>query len=79
VISTLRLAQYYIAKARSREELALALPVLEWACPRARPNGVLAEQFHPVAGEPLSVSPLTWSHSTVVAAVQDYVAKYKSL
>jgi len=28
---------------------------------------------------PLSVSPLTWSHATIVMAVQEYLEKWKSL
>ena len=29
--------------------------------------GVLAEQVNPYTNEPISVSPLTWSHATVVS------------
>ena len=32
----------------------------------------MAEQLHPYTGEPLSVSPLTWSHAAYVRAVRDY-------
>jgi hypothetical protein len=35
----------------------------------------MAEQVHPYTNEPLSVSPLTWSHATLVATVQEYLAK----
>ncbi len=40
---------------------------------------VNGEQIHPLTGEHLSVSPLTWSHATVVTVVQDYLEKYKAL
>ncbi|MGQ9532008.1 MAG: hypothetical protein ACUVTQ_04265 [Desulfotomaculales bacterium] len=43
------------------------------------PGGLLPEQLHPFTGEPLSVSPLTWSHGTLVLAVERYVAKYREL
>ena len=33
----------------------------------------MAEQLHPYTGEPLSVSPLTWSHATYVRAVREYI------
>ncbi|MBS1714274.1 MAG: glycoside hydrolase family 15 protein [Armatimonadetes bacterium] len=36
---------------------------LEWVVDRAETTGVLAEQYHPETGAPLSVSPLTWSHT----------------
>jgi hypothetical protein len=34
--------------------------------------GLLAEQIHPFTGEPLSVMPLTWSHSAYVTAFLKY-------
>jgi GH15 family glucan-1,4-alpha-glucosidase len=40
---------------------------------------VLAEQVHPITGHPLSVSPLTWSHSAFVWAVLLYVEKFQAL
>ena len=45
----------------------------------ALPSGVMAEQVHPLSGEPLSVSPLTWSHATFVAAVNDYLARAQDI
>lgn len=39
---------------------------LEWAHGLAHATGVLSEQYHPVTKEPLSVSPLTWSHAEVL-------------
>jgi len=79
VICTLWLAQYHIAKATSLDELEGALPILDWVCRRALPSGVLAEQYHPLTGEPLGVTPLTWSHATVVATVQEYIEKREKL
>lgn len=79
VISTLWLAEYYIARAESRRDLHEAVPYLEWCAENALPSGVLAEQIHPVHGTPLSVSPLTWSHSAYVWAVMEYAEKYQTL
>ncbi len=78
-ISTLWLGEYFIERARNRKELKKALPYLEWCVRNALPSGVFAEQVHPVKGSPLSVSPLTWSHSAFVWTVLRYVEKYKSL
>jgi glucoamylase len=78
-ISTLWLGEYYIARAESREELREAVPYLEWCVRNALPSGILAEQVHPVNSSPLSVSPLTWSHSSFVWAVLQYVEKFHSL
>jgi GH15 family glucan-1,4-alpha-glucosidase len=74
-ICTFWLADYHIARARSSEELDRALPLIEWAVRRALPSGAFAEQIHPYTGEPLSVAPLTWSHSTFVATVMAYLKK----
>ena len=79
VITTLWLADYYIAVADEKDDLAKALNILKWTVDRALPSGVLAEQIDPLTGEPRSVSPLTWSHSTFVATVNSYLSKMKSL
>jgi len=77
-ICTLWLAEYYIAKAKNGDELSHALKILQWTVDRALPSGVLAEQVDPLTGEALSVSPLTWSHSTYIAAVSNYLEKKKT-
>jgi GH15 family glucan-1,4-alpha-glucosidase len=78
-ICTLWLAQYYIARARTLKELKSAIPILEWVVKHAMPSGVLAEQLNPYTGEPLSVSPLTWSHGEFVTTVMEFIDKTKSL
>jgi GH15 family glucan-1,4-alpha-glucosidase len=75
VICTLWHAQHAIARAGDRAELDRALAYLEWAAARAFESGVLAEQFHPYSGAPIGVSPLTWSHATVVTVVMEYLKK----
>lgn len=79
VICTLWHAQHRIATARTFEELRSAMPLLEWAAERAQQSGVLAEQYHPYTGEQISVSPLTWSHATVVTTVVQYLRKHEQL
>ena len=78
-ISTLWLGEYEIERAETLAELREALPYLEWCAKNALPSGVLAEQVHPIHGQPLSVSPLTWSHSAFVWAVLAYVEKFQAL
>ena len=78
-ISTLWLGEYFIARAESLQELHEALPYLEWCGKNAIPSGVFAEQVHPVNSSPLSVSPLTWSHSAFVWTVLQYIEKFNSL
>ena len=71
-ISTLWLAEWYIATARTLDDLERPRALLDWCRSKALPSGVLAEQVHPFTGEPLSVSPLTWSHAAFVSAIQHY-------
>jgi GH15 family glucan-1,4-alpha-glucosidase len=78
-ISTLWLAEYFILRAGNKAELREAIPFLEWCAKNALPSGVLAEQVDPVTGSPLSVSPLTWSHSAYALAVLEYIKKFDSL
>ncbi|OPY68579.1 MAG: Glycosyl hydrolases family 15 [Syntrophorhabdaceae bacterium PtaU1.Bin034] len=79
ILCSLWLAQYRIASARNQEELDKALPLLEWVMSRALPSGVLPEQVDPYTGEPVSVSPLTWAHSTFVTCVLEYLQKLEML
>ena len=76
-ICTLWLADYRIAVAKKKADLKGVLEILEWTAKRALPSGVLAEQVNPLTGEPVSVSPLTWSHSTFVATVANYLQKLR--
>ena len=40
---------------------------------------MLAEQVNPFTNAPMSVSPLTWSHATVVDVVQSYLEKREAV
>jgi len=75
LITTMWLAQYYIAAARSEKDLDLVKKWLQWAVQRALPSGVLSEQFNPLTGEQLSATPLTWSHAEFVLTVLMYLDK----
>jgi GH15 family glucan-1,4-alpha-glucosidase len=79
IVCTLWLAQVRIAAARNPKELERAVPLLDWVAKCALPSGVLPEQVHPLSGEFLSVSPLTWSHGMLVAAMLDYAEKQAAL
>ncbi len=78
-ICTMWFAQHIIAKAKTHAELDEAIEVLEWVASRTLRSGVLAEQVHPYSNAPLSVSPLTWSHATVVMCVQEYLEKLEKV
>ncbi len=78
-LCTLWLAEYRIAIAKTKADLKGVLELLEWTAENALSSGVLAEQVSPLDGSPVSVSPLTWSHSTFVAVVENYLEKLKEL
>ncbi|MFQ3587599.1 MAG: glycoside hydrolase family 15 protein [Fimbriimonadaceae bacterium] len=79
IICTMWLAQAKIQAAEKREDLEEPLHWLRWVLKHAARSGVLPEQLHPITGEHLSVSPLTWSHAEVVKTILDYCDKVRRL
>jgi GH15 family glucan-1,4-alpha-glucosidase len=78
-ICTLWVAQTQILLAETLADLDQPLAWLDWAVRYSAPTGVMSEQIHPDTGEPLSVSPLTWSHAEYVKTAFDYVEKRHQL
>jgi GH15 family glucan-1,4-alpha-glucosidase len=78
-VCSLWVARWIIAMADCLDDLKPAEDLLCWAAEHALPSGVLAEQVHPLTGEPLSVSPLTWSHGEVVSTVVEYLDRVSHL
>jgi GH15 family glucan-1,4-alpha-glucosidase len=78
-ICTMWLALHTIARAKTAADLDEAVKILEWVDSRKLPSGVLAEQVNPYTNAPMSVSPLTWSHATVVDVVQQYLEKREAV
>lgn len=72
-------ARWELARADTRAQLEAALDPLRWCVDRALPSRLLPEQLHPWTGEPLSVTPLTWSHAAFVSAVHDYLDRRDEL
>ena len=69
-ISTLWLARWHIARARSMLQLKEGMELSDHGQrTHSLPSGVMAEQIHPFTGVPVSVSPLVWSHAEFVIAV----------
>jgi hypothetical protein len=62
-----------MSRVEAREKVAWGVIVM----PRhlSLSNGLMAEQIHPFTDEPPSACPLTWSHSTFVLAVHEYMTK----
>lgn len=66
IITTLWLANYYT----DTDRIDKSLELINWVIKRKSQAGLLAEQYHPTSGEPLSVCPLVWSHASFVYTVQ---------
>lgn len=78
-ITTLWLAKYYIARARSDGDLDIVRGWLEWCVKHALSAGILSEQLHPFSGAQISAAPLTWSHAEYITTIIDYLEKSEEL
>jgi glucoamylase len=79
IITTLRLAQYYIEIAKKESDMDKAHPLISWAVKYANPAGILSEQLNPFTGEHLSASPLVESHGEFVTTIIMYLEKLEEL
>ena len=78
-ICTLWLAEWYALTATKLKELEPAMDILEWVAAHALPSGILAEQLDPYSGQPVSVSPLTWSHAAYLSTLHTYLQRKRHL
>ena len=78
-ICTLWLAEWHALTAKHADDLQKSLDLIEWVTVHALPSGILAEQVDPYTDEPLSVSPLTWSHAAYVSTVLTYLHRKNHL
>jgi len=66
VICTMWLARAYLLQDKQTQYQEL----IQWTEKLCSHSQMLAEQYHPDTGEPLSVSPLTWSHAEYIETVR---------
>ena len=78
-LTTMWIAQYHIKTAKKAEDLEPVKEIIEWVTRHAMETGVLSEQLDPHTGAPVSVAPLTWSHSTFVLTTIEYLEKLEEL
>jgi glucoamylase len=74
-ICTLWMAQWYISTAKTTHDLKPARDIINWVVQHQIPGGLLSEQLDPNTGDPLSVSPLTWSHAELITTVDEFCRK----
>lgn len=78
-ITTLWHIEYACARAQTKEDLAQVAEKLRVVAQRATGAGMLAEQLNPHTGEPVSATPLAWSHAGFVLAVVAYLTRLQEL
>jgi len=79
IITTMWMAQCQIARAKRKADLDEPREWLHWALRLATDTHILAEQYDPASTEPLSVSPLTWSHAEFLKTALDWVDRARTL
>lgn len=79
IITTMWLAQYYIAHAKNEADFAPVHQWIAWAVKHVGYSGVFSEQLHPYSGEQLSATPLTWSHSEYIMTIVKYLDRLEEL
>ncbi len=79
IVTTLWLAEYFIARAKNEADLTKVKEIFEWVNARADSSGILPEQVHPYSGIALSTAPLVWSHAAYVNAIISYLDKLEEL
>jgi GH15 family glucan-1,4-alpha-glucosidase len=67
IVCSLWLAQYLFTIRRDDD----AKKLLQWSLDRSLESGMLSEQYDAESGEPLSVTPLVWSHAELVNTLLD--------
>ena len=75
IVTTLWVAQYHLAKAKTMADLDRVYDMLLWVNGTALPTRILPEQVNPYTSGPLSTTPLVWSHAEYVLTVHAYIEK----
>ena len=79
IITSMWLAQYYVARAKRESDLDVVRKWINWVVKYSGPSGVLPEQLNPYTGEYVSASPLAWSHAEFVTTIISYLEKLEEL
>jgi oligosaccharide amylase len=70
IITTLWEAQRIINKKEvTQKDVDFVLETIKWVVSHTTSSGVLPEQLNPYTGEPLSATPLVWSHAVYIETV----------
>lgn len=78
IVSTMWELQRKIVAAKNVYDLKMLSDDFGWVTDRLKAYPVMAEQYHPFSGAPLSATPLAWSHSIFVETVLAYINKMEA-
>ena len=79
IVTTMWEVQRKMKFSETVDELKALGEELNWVIDRMGDLPVMAEQFHPDTGAPLSAMPLAWSHSVFVETVLLYIERMQQL
>ena len=79
MITSLWHIQYLIESLKKESDLPDLVARFTWFVEHALPSGVMPEQLDPYTGEPLSATPLVWSHAEYVTTIIKYLEKLEDL
>lgn len=79
IVTTLWEMQRRIKESASIDELVKIAGEFNWVTDRLSTLPVMAEQFDPYSGNPLSAAPLAWSHSCYVETILTYLEKMEEI
>lgn len=75
IVTTMWELQRKITYAKNVDELKQLVGEFDWVTDRLKTYPLMAEQYHPYTGAPLSATPLAWSHSLFVETVLKYISR----
>ncbi len=79
IVTTMWELQRKISIAKEMDDLVSLSNEFNWITDRLKMYPVMAEQYHPVTGAPLSATPLAWSHAVFVETVVLYVTRMEEM
>jgi GH15 family glucan-1,4-alpha-glucosidase len=80
IITTLWQAQRILFKKTiTQDDVKFIQETLRWVTMHTTTSGVLPEQFNPHTNEPLSATPLVWSHAVYVETVLMFAEKMEEM
>lgn len=79
IVTTLWELERKILAAKSEVELRELSQQFNWITDRLKVYPVMAEQYDPYSGQPLSATPLAWSHATFVETLLLYLSRMENI